>query len=137
MRRQWPVLASVVILTVAGGFIASLRLSQIHDPSIATVPAPPMIASAATRTIDYRLDGQPGDTAQVSFLAADGKPVQAEVALPWTTRVQSRSLTVAAGLMAQATKPTLECRVLIDEVIRSTVSSRQAFPTVNCQVPVS
>lgn len=137
MRKRWVSITVVLVLTAAGLFIASLRLSHIPDLAIGHSNRPASLAESREKLISYELQGPVGASTTVSYLDESGFAQEATASLPWTLQMRTRSLAAATGVVAQSEAAGLTCRILIDGAVRDQRRSETQPSAVNCQVVVS
>lgn len=135
MRGAWVYLVSIAVLSIAGVYIAHLRLSDIPDPAIGHSAKPPTIGTPREKVIEYRLDGPAGATVSASYLDVDGAVREVAGTLPWQTTLRTRQLTIPTGVVAQASKGQMSCRITINGQIRDEKAADSS--AVSCKVVVA
>ncbi len=133
--QRWLVVTIVGVIAVSAAVIGSLRLRDIPDRAIGHSPTPHAMAAPRHRLVEYRLDGDPGRHAAVSYLAPDGSVVDIDVALPWRTQASVQTLTAAVGLAAQTGGSRLRCEIAVDGHSRVLREASANAAVVNCSVP--
>lgn len=133
--QRWMVCVVVGVIAISGMVIGSLRLRDIPDRAIGHSPPAHAMAAPRDRLVEYRLDGDPGRHATVSYLSPDGRVVDIDVALPWRTQAPVRTLTAAVGLAAQTGGNRLRCEIAVDGESRIFHEASTQAAVVNCSVP--
>lgn len=119
LRRGWLPLLIVVVLvlgtltvlrlrTFFGGEDSSLISTKVDD----TKPYNPKV-------VTYEVFGDPGATADISYLDLDSRPQRVDDAvLPWAVTLSTTLSAVSPNLYAQGKGATLGCRISIDDELK-------------------
>ncbi|RAU97796.1 MmpS family transport accessory protein [Mycolicibacter senuensis] len=119
LKRGWLPLLIVVVLvlgtltvlrlrTFFGGEDSSLISTKVDD----TKPYNPKV-------VTYEVFGEPGATADISYLDLDSRPQHVDDAvLPWAVTLSTTLSAVSPNLYAQGKGATLGCRISIDDELK-------------------
>ncbi|OBH16803.1 hypothetical protein EHH44_09530 [Mycolicibacter terrae] len=119
LKRGWlPLLIIVVVLlgtatvlrlrTYFGGENSNLVSTKVDD----TKPYDPKV-------VTYEVFGEPGATADISYLDLDSRPQRVDAApLPWTLTLSTTLSAVSPNLYAQGKGSMLGCRISIDNELK-------------------
>lgn len=119
LKRGWLPLLIVVVLvlgtltvlrlrTFFGGEDSSLISTKVDD----TKPYNPKV-------VTYEVFGEPGATADISYLDLDSRPQRVDDAvLPWAVTLSTTLSAVSPNLYAQGKGATLGCRISIDNELK-------------------
>lgn len=119
LKRGWLPLLIVVVLvlgtltvlrlrTFFGGEDSSLISTKVDD----TKPYNPKV-------VTYEVFGEPGATADISYLDLDSRPQRVDDAvLPWGVTLSTTLSAVSPNLYAQGKGATLGCRISIDDELK-------------------
>lgn len=119
LKRGWLPLLIVVVLvlgtltvlrlrTFFGGEDSSLISTKVDD----TKPYNPKV-------VTYEVFGEPGATADISYLDLDSRPQRVDDAvLPWAVTLSTTLSAVSPNLYAQGKGATLGCRISIDDELK-------------------
>lgn len=119
LKRGWLPLLIVVVLvlgtltvlrlrTFFGGEDSSLISTKVDD----TKPYNPKV-------VTYEVFGEPGATADISYLDLDSRPQRVDDAvLPWAVTLSTTLSAVSPNLYAQGKGSTLGCRISIDDELK-------------------
>ncbi|OBG37325.1 MULTISPECIES: MmpS family transport accessory protein [Mycolicibacter] len=119
LRRAWMPLLIVVVValgtltvlrvrTYFGGDNSRLISTKVDD----TKPYNPKV-------VTYEVFGEPGATADISYLDLDSKPQRVDAAtLPWSVTLSTTLSAVSPNLYAQGKGSTLGCRISIDNELK-------------------
>nr|WP_046286021.1 MmpS family transport accessory protein [Mycobacterium sp. UM_NZ2] len=119
LRRAWMPLLIVVVValgtltvlrvrTYFGGDNSRLISNKVDD----TKPYNPKV-------VTYEVFGEPGATADISYLDLDSKPQRVDAAtLPWSVTLSTTLSAVSPNLYAQGKGSTLGCRISIDNELK-------------------
>lgn len=119
LRRAWMPLLIVVVValgtltvlrvrTYFGGDNSRLISTKVDD----TKPYNPKV-------VTYEVFGEPGATADISYLDLDSKPQRVDAAtLPWSVTLSTTLSAVSPNLYAQGKGSTLGCRISIDDELK-------------------
>lgn len=119
LKRAWMPLLIVVVLTLGtltvlrmrtyfGGENSNLISTKVDD----TKPYNPKV-------VTYEVFGDPGATADISYLDLDSKPQRVDAAmLPWSVTLTTTLSAVSPNLYAQGKGSTLGCRISVDKELK-------------------
>lgn len=119
LKRGWlPLLVVVVVVlgvltvlrlrTFFGGENSALISSKVDD----TTPYDPKV-------VTYEVFGEPGATADISYLDLDSRPQRVDAAtLPWSLTLSTTLSAVSPNLYAQGKGSSLGCRISIDNELK-------------------
>ncbi|MGB3893972.1 MmpS family transport accessory protein [Mycolicibacter sinensis] len=119
LKRAWMPLLIVVVLTLGtltvlrmrtyfGGENSNLISTKVDD----TKPYNPKV-------VTYEVFGDPGATADISYLDLDSKPQRVDAAmLPWSVTLTTTLSAVSPNLYAQGKGSTLGCRISVDNELK-------------------
>lgn len=135
LKRGWLPLLIVVVLVL--GTLTVLRLRTFfgsEDPSLIstkvddTKPYNPKI-------VTYEVFGEPGATADISYLDLDSRPQRVDDALlPWAVTLSTTLSAVSPNLYAQGKGATLGCRISIDDELKDERTATGASAMTFCLV---
>jgi hypothetical protein len=135
LKRAWMPLLIVVVIalgtltvlrmrTYFGGENANLISTKVDD----TKPYDPKV-------VTYEVFGQPGATADISYLDLDSKPQRVDAAtLPWSLTLSTTLSAVSPNLYAQGKGSTLGCRISIDNELKDERTATGASALTFCLV---
>ncbi|MGV0750207.1 MmpS family transport accessory protein [Mycolicibacter heraklionensis] len=135
LRRAWmPLLIVVVVVlgtltvlrlrTYFGGDNSRLISTKVDD----TKPYNPKV-------VTYEVFGEPGATADISYLDLDSRPQRVDAAtLPWSVTLSTTLSAVSPNLYAQGKGSTLGCRISIDNELKDERTATGASALTFCLV---
>lgn len=135
LKRGWLPLLIVVVLvlgtltvvrlrTFFGGEDSSLISTKVDD----TKPYNPKV-------VTYEVFGEPGATADISYLDLDSRPQRVDDAvLPWAVTLSTTLSAVSPNLYAQGKGSTLGCRISIDDELKDERTATGASAMTFCLV---
>lgn len=135
LKRGWlPLLIVVVVVlgtltvlrlrTFFGGEDSSLISTKVDD----TKPYNPKV-------VTYEVFGEPGATADISYLDLDSRPQRVDDAvLPWAVTLSTTLSAVSPNLYAQGKGSTLGCRISIDDELKDERTATGASAMTFCLV---
>lgn len=119
LKRTW--LPLLIVAVVVLGTLSVLRLrtyfgaensNLISTKVDDTKPYDPKVVS-------YEVFGEPGATADISYLDLDSRPQRVDAAtLPWSLTLSTTLSAVSPNLYAQGKGSTLGCRISIDHELK-------------------
>lgn len=131
MTRAWIPLVLVLVLVV-GGF-AVWRIRNIFGSHQLPTYAGNM-SEDSNRTdpkrVRYEVYGNPGATADINYIDAEGDPNQVVgAALPWTIEVETTSPAMVGNVVAQGDGDFIGCRISADGMVKDerTASNYTAY----------
>lgn len=119
LKQAWLPLLIVMVLalgtvtvlrlrTFFGGENSNLISTKVDD----TKPYDPKV-------VTYEVFGEPGATADISYLDLDSRPQRVDAAtLPWSLTLSTTLSAVSPNLYAQGKGSTLGCRISIDDELK-------------------
>jgi hypothetical protein len=134
-KRGWlPLLIVVVVVlgtltvlrlrTFFGGENSDLISTKVDD----TKPYDPKV-------VTYEVFGEPGATADISYLDLDSRPQRVDAAtLPWSLTLSTTLSAVSPNLYAQGKGSTLGCRITIDNELKDERTATGASALTFCLV---
>jgi hypothetical protein len=135
LKQVWlPLLIVVVVVlgtltvlrlrTYFGGENSNLISTKIDD----TKPYDPKV-------VTYEVFGEPGATADISYLDLDSRPQLVDAAtLPWSLTMSTTLSAVSPNLYAQGKGSTLGCRITIDNELKDERTATGASALTFCLV---
>lgn len=135
LRRAWlPLLIVVVVVlgtvtvlrlrTLFGGDSSHLISTKVDD----TKPYNPKV-------VTYEVFGEPGATADISYLDLDSRPQRVDAAtLPWSLTLSTTLSAVSPNLYAQGKGSSLGCRISIDNELKDERTATGASALTFCLV---
>lgn len=135
LKRGWlPLLIVVVVVlgtltvlrlrTYFGGENSNLISTKVDD----TKPYNPKV-------VTYEVFGEPGATADISYLDLDSRPQRVDDAvLPWAVTLSTTLSAVSPNLYAQGKGATLGCRISIDDELKDERTATGASAMTFCLV---
>lgn len=135
LKRGWlPLLIVVVVVlgtltvlrlrTYFGGENSNLISTKVDD----TKPYNPKV-------VTYEVFGEPGATADISYLDLDSRPQRVDDAvLPWEVTLSTTLSAVSPNLYAQGKGSTLGCRISIDDELKDERTATGASAMTFCLV---
>ncbi|KAA1431503.1 MmpS family transport accessory protein [Mycolicibacter arupensis] len=135
LRRAWMPLLIVVVValgtltvlrvrTYFGGENSNLISAKVDD----TKPYNPKV-------VTYEVFGEPGATADISYLDLDSRPQRVDAAaLPWSVTLSTTLSAVSPNLYAQGKGSVLGCRISIDDELKDERTTTGASALTFCLV---
>lgn len=135
LKRGWlPLLIVIVVVlgtltvlrlrTFFGGENSNLISTKVDD----TKPYDPKV-------VTYEVFGEPGATADISYLDLDSRPQRVDAAaLPWSLTLSTTLSAVSPNLYAQGKGSTLGCRISIDDKLKDERTATGASALTFCLV---
>lgn len=131
MTRAWIPLVLVLVLVVGGFAVWRIRnIFGSHQlPTYAGSMSEDSIRTDPKR-VRYEVYGNPGATADINYIDAEGDPNQVVgAALPWAIEVETTSPAMVGNVVAQGDGDFIGCRISADGVVKDerTASNYTAY----------
>lgn len=135
LARTWLPLVVVIALAVGALCMWKVRQSSAPGPVLAVSPpqAPP--EEFTPKRLTYELSGDLGSSGMLDYIDIDGHPHEVDLTeLPWT-HTETTTLTVVSGsISAHVHGSHIECRMLVNDIVRDQQSADRDDADVTCRV---
>ncbi|MDQ2627029.1 MAG: MmpS family protein [Actinomycetota bacterium] len=135
LKRGWLPLLIVVVLVL--GTLTVLRLRTFFGGENPTLISTKVDDTKPynPKVVTYEVFGEPGATADISYLDLDSRPQRVDDAvLPWAVTLSTTLSAVSPNLYAQGKGSTLGCRISIDDELKDERTATGASAMTFCLV---
>ncbi|MEB3023775.1 MmpS family transport accessory protein [[Mycobacterium] crassicus] len=119
LKQAWLPLLIVVVVVLGTLTVLRLRTFFGADSSHLISTKVDDTKPYNPKVVTYEVFGEPGATADISYLDLDSKPQRVDAAtLPWSLTLSTTLSAVSPNLYAQGKGSTLGCRISIDNELK-------------------
>lgn len=135
LRRAWMPLLIVVVVVLGTLTVLRLRTYFAGDNSRLISTKVDDTKPYNPKVVTYEVFGEPGATADISYLDLDSRPQRVDAAtLPWSVTLSTTLSAVSPNLYAQGKGSTLGCRISIDNELKDERTATGASALTFCLV---
>lgn len=119
LKQAW--LPLLVVVVVVLGTLTVLRLRTLFGAEASHLVSTKVDDTKPynPKVVTYEVFGEPGATADISYLDLDSRPQLVDAAtLPWSVTLSTTLSAVSPNLYAQGKGSTLGCRITIDNELK-------------------
>lgn len=119
LKQAW--LPLLVVVVVVLGTLTVLRLRTFFGAEASHLVSTKVDDTKPynPKVVTYEVFGEPGATADISYLDLDSRPQLVDAAaLPWSVTLSTTLSAVSPNLYAQGKGSTLGCRITIDNELK-------------------
>lgn len=119
LKQAWLPLLIVAVMVL--GTLMVLRLRTYFGGENSNLISTKVDDSAPydPKTVTYEVFGEPGATADISYLDLESRPQHVDAArLPWSVTLSTTLSAVSPNLYAQGKGSTLGCRISVDDELK-------------------